>query len=110
MKIGNVAIVGTAMVAAIIAAAYWSANKPKPTTEVRLLDRNGEITKTILPVETSHDAAQQSKTTLDAFMDQWKDTLRLAGSTPRIQLAPIVSDMQKQSRDLKEASAKLPPC
>lgn len=66
-------------------------------------------TPTVTPVPTAATCYEQARdyvTQVDALMAQWDDTMDIAGSTPRMSLAPIIADLQELKRT---ASEMVPP-
>lgn len=107
------AFVGTLIALVIGAAIYTFALKPKadtsPRVSVEVIDQiTGTVSTVILPKPANEAETKDAAARLKAHSQRWLDLYRLAGSTPRISLSPVIADMQKELRNFQ--AEPMPEC
>ncbi len=109
MKVTHVAAIAVAGIVLVVAGKHLL-DPPKPPAKTLVLESVGGTTApvTLQPTAIATDADKARLADLQRRERRWEDAVKLASVTSRIQLAPVVQDLQAQAREYE--ALELPGC
>lgn len=110
MKLTHPFVLLGTLIALVVAGGVALEKNRTPRTLRTVQVQSTETTTSTIAIKADTDDAQLDAATIDlkARDRRWEDALKLAGSTARMQLAPVIKDMQDQLRS--NESVALPGC
>jgi hypothetical protein len=91
-----------ALIVSLLMVVAWAAMRPDPPAPVQVKIETPTGTAPVNLVADEKAIGEAARRDLEAVEREWTDTIKLASSTSRIALAPIVKDLQEQARTIAE--------